>query len=539
MKFFVLETYLGCRIMHKHSLQLLPLVLLSAIAGHSSAQVPCSSITRNPRVLQVLLDHQLAAEGEPQAIEPELSPTELTLLRFSPLLVQEGDALYVEYRGTQFTLSAEYASGDVTAFDAPPRASNDQWRKGILLLDHRQGVRKRLVHLSVEYYGERAPHFRNLRIIRSGRPVFEFTKLVADHPASVRTAVATHTELPCVDSVALSTERTDAPYRATTIALPMPAPFFADLVSLARSPATLPLAVVFYQSSSSDNHYKYAGQELDDESGLYHMGARYYGSGMGRFMTPDLLGGHLEDPQTLNKYAYVRNNPINLTDPTGLDFNLTCTTTKDNASTCQGGHVGTTTTDANGNSTFAATVVTSASLADPKSGNTATVNENGTQITTAEGTFQGAFISNTPAADIQGSGKLRDFSFHIDGNCDGTCLSAGSFKYNGNLSNNGVRNLLYDRGSFSITGEDFKAYSGIGVHAYTTQHRFGGPDYSPHLSVPLEQFAWFNGVYMQVERNPAATVPVTGSYHVDAHSSVVGHAVDVFCGHTGLCKGDQ
>jgi hypothetical protein len=35
-------------------------------------------------------------------------------------------------------------------------------------------------------------------------------------------------------------------------------------------------------------------------------------------MSPDPLGGKLVDPQTLNKYSYVRNNPLNLTDPTGL-----------------------------------------------------------------------------------------------------------------------------------------------------------------------------------------------------------------------------
>jgi hypothetical protein len=31
---------------------------------------------------------------------------------------------------------------------------------------------------------------------------------------------------------------------------------------------------------------------------------------MGRFLSPDDFGGHLEDPQTLNKYAYVGNNPF-------------------------------------------------------------------------------------------------------------------------------------------------------------------------------------------------------------------------------------
>jgi len=35
-------------------------------------------------------------------------------------------------------------------------------------------------------------------------------------------------------------------------------------------------------------------------------------------MTPDPLGGRLIDPQTLNKYAYVRNNPTTLIDPTGM-----------------------------------------------------------------------------------------------------------------------------------------------------------------------------------------------------------------------------
>lgn len=42
-------------------------------------------------------------------------------------------------------------------------------------------------------------------------------------------------------------------------------------------------------------------------------------SGFGRFMSPDPLDGDAADPQTLNRYAYVRNNPLALTDPTGMD----------------------------------------------------------------------------------------------------------------------------------------------------------------------------------------------------------------------------
>jgi RHS repeat-associated protein len=89
-------------------------------------------------------------------------------------------------------------------------------------------------------------------------------------------------------------------------------------------------------SSSSGNNYKFTSKERDAESGLDDFGPRYFGSSMGRFMSPDPIGGHLEDPQTLNRYAYVRNNPVNLTDPTGLDFNLNCD--KNNGTTCQGGH---------------------------------------------------------------------------------------------------------------------------------------------------------------------------------------------------------
>lgn len=289
-------------------------------------------------------------------------------------------------------------------------------------------------------------------------------------------------------------------------------------------------------SGSDPNHYLFTGKERDSESGLDDFPARYYTSSMGRWMTPDLVGGHLEDPQTLNRYAYVRNNPTSLTDPTGLDFYLNCTQTSD---TCQGGHVGTTTTttDANGNttSTFNPTVVTSASLQDPNSGNTATVNENGVQITTGGQTYQGTFISNTPAADVQGSGQLQDFSFHINGNCGGSCFTSGEWSYNGTL--NQARALLYDRGSFTIPFEDLRAGLGLGAHPGSTQHRFGGADCSflscpnsPHLSVAFDpgsnHYVAADDV-AAAKLLPKATVPSTGGFHVDAHADWLGHAQDV------------
>src|SRR5208283_4124606 len=66
------------------------------------------------------------------------------------------------------------------------------------------------------------------------------------------------------------------------------------------------------------------GKERDQESGNDYFGARYYASTMGRFMSPDWSAKYepvpyakLDNPQTLNLYAYVGNNPLNRTDPTG------------------------------------------------------------------------------------------------------------------------------------------------------------------------------------------------------------------------------
>jgi RHS repeat-associated protein len=68
------------------------------------------------------------------------------------------------------------------------------------------------------------------------------------------------------------------------------------------------------------------GKERDAESGNDYFEARYFGSSMGRFLSPDPLGGDLTNPQSLNRYSYVLNNPLTNTDPTGL---YTCTDSKD------------------------------------------------------------------------------------------------------------------------------------------------------------------------------------------------------------------
>jgi RHS repeat-associated protein len=74
---------------------------------------------------------------------------------------------------------------------------------------------------------------------------------------------------------------------------------------------------------------KFTGKERDSESGLDYFGARYYGSNMGRFMSPDFTGegsdpvpvpsADFDNPQSLNLYSYVHNSPLVNVDPDGHD----------------------------------------------------------------------------------------------------------------------------------------------------------------------------------------------------------------------------
>jgi RHS repeat-associated protein len=68
--------------------------------------------------------------------------------------------------------------------------------------------------------------------------------------------------------------------------------------------------------------FMFTGQEYDEECGLNYYGARYYNSQAGRFISPDPAGPDYSDPQTLNRYAYTRNNRVNFVDPTGLFFDI-------------------------------------------------------------------------------------------------------------------------------------------------------------------------------------------------------------------------
>jgi len=67
-----------------------------------------------------------------------------------------------------------------------------------------------------------------------------------------------------------------------------------------------------------DNDFRFTGEQMDDETGLIYLRARYYDPGTGRFITKDPFTGFISDTQSLNRYSYVKNNPGNFIDPLGL-----------------------------------------------------------------------------------------------------------------------------------------------------------------------------------------------------------------------------
>lgn len=71
-------------------------------------------------------------------------------------------------------------------------------------------------------------------------------------------------------------------------------------------------------TGSTENPYRYSGQRLDSDTGLYQLRARYYSPATSRFLSRDPLGGSLDDPRSTHRYTYAGDDPINASDPTGL-----------------------------------------------------------------------------------------------------------------------------------------------------------------------------------------------------------------------------
>ena len=68
---------------------------------------------------------------------------------------------------------------------------------------------------------------------------------------------------------------------------------------------------------TNGNIFAYTGHVYDESTGLYYAKARYYDAKIGRFISEDSYRGEQGESTSLNLYAYVMNNPIKYTDPSG------------------------------------------------------------------------------------------------------------------------------------------------------------------------------------------------------------------------------
>lgn len=83
-----------------------------------------------------------------------------------------------------------------------------------------------------------------------------------------------------------------------------------------------------YTSANTLDDFGFTGQRRNpstaspdgDPAGLIYMNARYYDATLGRFISPDTMIPDPGNPQSLNRYTYVENNPLSFTDPTGHEI---------------------------------------------------------------------------------------------------------------------------------------------------------------------------------------------------------------------------
>jgi RHS repeat-associated protein len=82
---------------------------------------------------------------------------------------------------------------------------------------------------------------------------------------------------------------------------------------------TFPFGEAWY-STGQANKWVFTSYQRDSETGLDYALARYYDSRTGTFCSADPLAGDPSDPQSWNRYPYGRNDPIDITDPSGKSW---------------------------------------------------------------------------------------------------------------------------------------------------------------------------------------------------------------------------
>ncbi|MFY0640988.1 MAG: hypothetical protein JXR16_08080 [Bermanella sp.] len=74
---------------------------------------------------------------------------------------------------------------------------------------------------------------------------------------------------------------------------------------------------VLNETGTTENNYKFTGEQFDSSLNKYYLRARYYDQDVGRFTQQDIFQGWDEDPTTLHKYLYANADSVNGTDPSG------------------------------------------------------------------------------------------------------------------------------------------------------------------------------------------------------------------------------
>ncbi|MFZ0819429.1 MAG: RHS repeat-associated core domain-containing protein, partial [Candidatus Acidiferrales bacterium] len=106
-----------------------------------------------------------------------------------------------------------------------------------------------------------------------------------------------------------------------------------------------PFGELWYDLNTTTK-WMFTDKERDAESGLDDFDARYYSSSLGRFVSADwstipepVPYADFRNPQSLNLYIYLRNNPLNSIDPDGHDGDDACKKVKVEAKKDQDPHV--------------------------------------------------------------------------------------------------------------------------------------------------------------------------------------------------------
>jgi len=81
--------------------------------------------------------------------------------------------------------------------------------------------------------------------------------------------------------------------------------------------SSLPRGSQRYASGTTPTAYRYTGQRLESSIGLYDYGARFYDPQLGRWIQPDTIVPENQGVQAFDRFAYVSNNPLKYTDPSG------------------------------------------------------------------------------------------------------------------------------------------------------------------------------------------------------------------------------